>query len=382
MGILGKMNIFQQTRRSFFASLGLTITAGCLPLPMADPESLSPEPSSAPTADPFRQRLDRVLNDGFARRLTVADNAAWQVLHGILAFRRDFLLDTAEGRVPAVDYLLSDGRLTGWDPMIGDNHGTPPRRGVRFDVEAGSLSGQGHRDQWLAVMAVVGLPLETPCTFGGRDYQWRDVLSQALWDVPRNVEQEFSWTVAGVSYYLPSDFEWPARDGNRWSLAQLVQIEADASLQLAACGGTHRLTGLAKAVKKRRSEGNAISGVWQQAEELTLAAIEDFQHFQNGDGSFSSNYLGRRGWSPDLADVLRTTGHILEFIAIAGSDAVLQSDSLRGAATRLCQLFEATRMVELECGALYHALNGLLLYRQRMFPADPWRVPQDGRTTA
>ena len=38
------------------------------------------------------------------------------------------------------------------------------------------------------------------------------------------------------------------------------------------------------------------------------------------------------------------------------------------AATRLVTLLEQTSDIDVECGALYHAAHGLLLYRQRTCP--------------
>ena len=58
---------------------------------------------------------------------------------------------------------------------------------------------------------------------------------------------------------------------------------------------------------------------------------------------------------------------VLEFLSIAVSDEDLGRPWIRRAAARLCALFQKTRRVPLECGALYHAAHGLALYRERMF---------------
>ncbi len=377
-------------RRRFLAALAATASLGCLPVPdlgsLSQPDKGQPDnaqrdsknllPPQDNTAVPELQaRLDRVLDEGYHRRLTVKDNGAWQVLHGILAYRQDCLVESQGKLVPAIDYLLSGGSLTGWNPMKGDTLGANARRGLRFEVEAGTLSGQGHRDQWLAVLSQCGVTLKTPIVFNGTTYEIEDVLNQALWDVPRNLEEEYSWTINGVTAYRPTDFIWPARDGNRWSIEQLVDVETRASLQMAACGGTHRLVGLGKTLMRRRTEGNPITGVWAAADDRVNESLRDVQTFQNGDGSFSSNYFGRRGWSPDLADALRTTGHMLEFLAVVASDAELKTDWVQSAALRLCHILESNRVVDLECGALYHALNGMLVYRQRVFPDKLWVAP-------
>ena len=64
---------------------------------------------------------------------------------------------------------------------------------------------------------------------------------------------------------------------------------------------------------------------------------------------------------------LASAGHLLEFLAVAMDDAELQQPWVETAAARLCEIFEATKMVDLDCGACYHALNGLRVYRNRRF---------------
>lgn len=52
------------------------------------------------------------------------------------------------------------------------------------------------------------------------------------------------------------------------------------------------------------------------------------------------------------------------------------------AADALCRLFDETRSMDLECGALYHAAHGLILYRERLFgPMAPF-VPAAGGDAA
>lgn len=377
-------------RRSALAALATALAAGCLPVPEIaslshredeglSPNSPQPDPSSEPHAPPqsdpsatLRESLDRVIAEGLDRRLSVTENGAWQVLHGVLAYGRACQLEVDGERVSAVDYLLDGGSLAGWDPLPGDmlttaSANSPRRRGLRFDLQAGSRTGQGHPDQWLAILSQIDLPPETPLRVGDDRYTLEDVLRQSLWDVPRNLHGEYSWTLIAATAYRPTDFEWTARDGRTWSIDMLVDAEVHAGLVQAACGGTHRLGALAMALDRHRRRGGSTTGVWLAADRVIEQAIVDARQYQNADGAFSSAYLHRPGWSPDFSDVLRTTGHVLEFLAIAADDDILAAPWVETAAIRLCQVLEATEMVELECGALYHALNGAVLYRERRF---------------
>ena len=322
-------------------------------------------PGSTPTLSNTRQRVDRVLDSVLHQRALNADvHAAWQVLHGALAYGRDFPLTVQEKKVSAVDYLLDGGRLNGWQFTPGDrlDNGAV---GLRAVLQPGSSSGQGHADQWLAVLAQCGLPLEQKLTIQGSDYQLEDYLAQVQRDLPSNVEREWSWTVIALTRYLSTDAEWQARDGSTWSVEQLVEEETQQQLSTSACGGTHRLIGITMALDKRRSENAKIGPVWRTAEETIRYAVQRAREFQNGDGSFSTNYFQRSGISADTAQVLTTTGHTLEFLALALSPEELQQPWVLRAAHRLCEVLEETEELSLECGALYHAVHGLVIFRQK-----------------
>ena len=66
--------------------------------------------------------------------MTAKDHAAWQIVHGILAYGRNLPLDVNGKTVSALDYLLDGGQLRGWNFKPGDH-------GLEAIVEAGSKTG-------------------------------------------------------------------------------------------------------------------------------------------------------------------------------------------------------------------------------------------------
>ncbi len=336
--------------------------------PRAVPVDAAALAASAPSKDALKAELDDVLQFTYAdRELSLDQHAAWQILHGVLAYQGDFQVRRDGQLVSAVDHLLEGGRMNGWTmQVITQPDGT---RGLRAILESGSQTGQGHADQWLAVLAQCNLPLEQPILLGSESFTMHDFVSQVQWDVPRNFEREYSWTLIGLTHYLPTDSTWPATDGKTWSIEQLVQIEAEQELASSACGGTHRLIGLTMALERHLADGGQVTGAWALADEVIGRAINNAQRFQNTDGSFSTRYFEGPGVSLDLAQNLGTTGHILEFLALALSDEQLQQPWVRQAVANLTELFQTTRELPLECGALYHAAHGLVLYRQRVYGA-------------
>ncbi|MFM9194619.1 MAG: ADP-ribosylation factor-directed GTPase activating protein isoform b, partial [Planctomycetia bacterium] len=94
--------------------------------------------------------------------------------------------------------------------------------------------------------------------------------------------------------------------------------------------------------------------------------IDRARRFQQADGSFSIHSFERPGTSPDVFARLSATGHVFEVLALALDDERLAEPWVARAADRLTTLLEQTSDVDVECGALYHAIHGLLLYRGRV----------------
>src|SRR5688500_280606 len=71
--------------------------------------------------DELLKMLDDALDFTYEkRRLDVKDQAAWQIVHGALAFKRDFLVRADGKDVSAVDYVLADNPLGGWNLARGE----------------------------------------------------------------------------------------------------------------------------------------------------------------------------------------------------------------------------------------------------------------------
>jgi hypothetical protein len=344
----------------------LLLAAGCGGLPDEPPTAAVPDRAE------LCRRIDAVLaqaRDG--RRLDAAVNGAWQAVHGILAFGRELPL-AHDGQVsPAVDYLLGGGPITGWVLRPGSP-------GVVAVVEEGSTTGQGHPDQWLGYLSqcgvaksgpeiVDGLPLDTRLVVAGREFTLADLFAQARHDLRPG--QEASWTLMALAAYLPPDASWESGDGRRWTTEDVVRMEAESEIFGAACGGAHRLYGLAAAVMAYRathSEGPPPDSGWAVAEEVLADCIDRARRFQEPDGSFSVHLFERPAASPDVSATLSATGHVFEVLALVLDDESLAEPWIERAALRLVTLLERTSDLDLECGGLYHAVHGLALYQRRI----------------
>lgn len=320
-----------------------------------------------PPKEVLQKQLDDILDFTFQqRRLTLEQHAAWQILHGALVYQRDFLVYDQGQPVSAIDHLLAGRSMRGWN-LEPVSHGLSDQRGLRVIMDEGSKAGQGHADQWLAVLAQSGLPPTQTIVVDGNQYTIADLVRQVQWDLPRNLQQEYSWTLIGLTTYLPTDEKWTASDNQTWSVERLIRSETEQDLFDSACGGTHRLIGMAMAVNRHLDQEGKLTGAWKLADDRIQQAIQMAQDTQNPDGSFSTAFLSSRRSSLDLAENLGTTGHVLEFLVLAMSDEQLSEPWVKRAVARLTKIFELTKSVDLECGKLYHAAHGLALYRDRLY---------------
>lgn len=345
----------------------LLLLAGCAG-PGAEPQPETPAPGD------LCSRIDAVLRHAEDRRLLDASvQGAWQAVHGILAFGPAFPI-AHDGEVsPALDYLLGGGRITGWTLRPGDV-------GIVAIVDEGSTMGQGHPDQWLGYLSqcgvaegetglVGGLPPDTSIVVGGRSFTLADLLAQARHDIRPG--QECSWTLMALAAFLPPDATWEAGDGRRWTTEDVVRMEAESDIVGAACGGSHRLYGLAAAVaayRARHPDPPPPGSGWAAAEEVLADCLDRARRFQQPDGSFSVHFFERPGRSPDVFATLGATGHVFEVLPLVLDDESLSEPWVTRAAERLVTLLERTADLDVECGALYHAAHGLALYRRRLCP--------------
>ncbi|MGD9720762.1 MAG: ADP-ribosylation factor-directed GTPase activating protein isoform b [Pirellulales bacterium] len=349
--------------RSAFLFLGLALCCGALAVTSGcSREAPHVEATPLPTDEALRDRIDRALEfTQSGRHLNTKDQAAWQIVHGALAYGRDYQVYNTEGQlVPALDYLLQGGSLRGWTLRKGDH-------GLEAVLEAGSKTGQGHEDQWLGYLSQCGLSPDDDIVVDGQSYKVRDLITQAQWDIYDGMEA--TWTLMAFSTYLPPDAEWTAKDGSKWNIPRIVEMEAAQNLDDSACGGTHRMYGLTVARNVHRQQGGAATpgDAWDKAQQKIDDAVATARKFQQPDGSFSTNYFSRPATSPDIAARIGTTGHTLEFLTVALDDEQLKQPWVTRAAVSLLECLERTQKFDLECGALYHAAHGLELYRTRRF---------------
>lgn len=352
--------------------LALCLSTGCLPAPDKAPSDDMQASTATIPPDELREIVELTLDRNLRLRgLSQNRNAAWQVIHGAVAYGDKLLMDVEGKSELALPYLFQGGELAGWELREGDFIPGTGRKGIRVSVEEGSFTGQGHVDQFIGYLSQVNIPLETKIAAGGNEHTLEDWARQAQRDICQNPYQEYSWTLIALTNYFPTETQWEGTDGRQWTLEPFVEREASQDLTRSACGGMHRLMGLAHSVRYREKLGGRFEGGWLKAKQVVDGAIAKARAFQNSDGSFSTRYTDRPGNSADLSNCIGATGHTLEFLAYALPNEELKSPWMEKAVLRLCEMLHSAEPADLECGGGYHALAGLRLYADRRFPKAP-----------
>lgn len=312
-------------------------------------------------------RIDRAIQSTVDRVLDQKVNNAWQVVHGILAYGNDLQLTVDGQKTSALKYLFGGNPLNGWDLY-------PAEKGLDAELVPGSSAEQGHPDQWIGYLSQCGVKLDDPIsvTVQGekRTYKMRDMIERAKWKLYEGMEG--TWTLMAFAAYSTPDYlsidgTWQASDGKTWTMEKLVEMEANAGIEGAACGGAHRLYALAEAVKLYQKTGKPLTGGWAKAEKVVNDSMRAAHEFQNPDGGFSTNMFFRGGISADIDSRINSTGHVFEVLAYGLSDEDLKSEWFTRSAQFLCKKIEDSQSIPVSCGGLYHGAHGLILYRDRRF---------------
>lgn len=322
-----------------------------------EPKVLSPEVMA------MQPRIRRVLDYYYKTQpVDTTRNDVWEAMHGFLPWGVDAQARTSEYRQPV--------NAIGW---ICWNK--PCRGNQLFEIKNGKLAArqgprvQGHHGQFLAMLAQSYVGPSYEIKVNGQTFTVQDLIEfEKETCVPRS---ELTFKLMALSYYLPADATWKSRDGQTWDLERLLREEITQKVVGAACGGTHRLTGIAFAVAARKKAGLPMDGAWAKAEDY----INDYHKYtfqiQNPDGSFSTEWFEGRGMDQDVDRRLQTTGHILEFLIYSLPPEKLTSPEVVRAVNYLTSILERNPRRQWSIGPKGHALHALVLYDQLVFGTKP-----------
>ena len=364
------------TMRLFSTCLRFAVVASVLALgltsPVAAQQSATNSDSAKVASDPFLVEVEQAIEMSARRRLDADVHTPWQIMHGVLSFGNEFKVRKNGKEVSAVEWMSTGPSYRG-DPWFEK---TP--FGGRAHTYTKPYAFEGHPNQFLAVLSHGGVPMDQTFKTADGSITIADMVRHAQADV--NDREEITWTLWALSHYLGTDVQWKNRTGEAWSIERLVRIQARESTSEASCGGTHGLFALARTRNIHRSSGKPMRGVWLEADQTLQRYIQSARALQNRDGSFSNSYFTGRANTNDFIQRCTTSGHTLEFLMMALSDEGLKQEWVRRGIASVARGLNQHRNEPIDCGPLYHAVSGLVVYRDRVKPKVPAQVADAGNT--
>ena len=325
----------------------------------------SPKKPAAPVVpkivDPLDKLVDEAIEVSHRRMLSTEVHTPWQIAHGILALRWEYTIYQNKKRIRAIDWVSTGPNFRNRPWFITTEHGG---KGHPFTEP---YAFEGHPNQFLAFYAMAGLPLDHKFKAGKKTITISSMIRNAKAEV--NTDEEITWTLWALSRYLPWNTEWVSNRGEQWSMETLVRVQMQSEPTKSACGGTHGLFALASSVNNYAKDQKQLRGTWLEASMRVRQYIEYARSMQNQDGSFSANYFEGPEYASDVNKRVSTTGHTLEFIMEGLPQKRLNEPWVRSAVSRIAKDLIDYKKQPLEPGGMYHAIDSLMIYRERTRPA-------------
>lgn len=185
--------------------------------------------------------------------------------------------------------------------------------------------GESHRDQALATLGSLGLPLSQPLVLPDGVLSLHDVLIDSVMTFDIH-HRELEWTVRAYLSFVDSfgpDFEWTNRFGERFDFTDVAYELMERPLYDASCGGTHCLGAIVAIWAASRQYDELVSARCEsQLREYITSWVDAISQSQCLDGSWNADWyssklrMPERVWSApsDSQSRLLVTGHIAEFL--------------------------------------------------------------------
>ena len=138
------------------ATTPAAVTAAATPAAtaLAAAKPAAGNPAAAPAvADPLLQQVEVAIDVSGRRHLDARAHTPWQIIHGVLAYRRDFTLMDGGRKINAIDYLSGGAKYQGtpwFEATEWGGRGQPFTKPYLFE---------GHPNQVLGYLSLANLPL-------------------------------------------------------------------------------------------------------------------------------------------------------------------------------------------------------------------------------
>ena len=351
------------TPRALFANPATTKVEQKTAEPLVPQPAAAPAPVVAEPIDPLLKLANEAVEVSSRRFLTADMHTPWQVIHGLLAYRQDFQLKLKDSdkKINALEWASSGVTFRGESLF----QKTP--YGGRAHPYSQMYWFEGHPTQFMGYLTMCRLPASHEFkTSSGEVITVQDIINNAKMEVTRSPDVEMTWTLWALAHYLEPTAQWINKNGEPWSMEELVRVELRNTIYDAPCGGTHSLFAIAYARNAHLQSRQPLRGVWLEADQKVQRFIAEAKALQNSDGSFSKYYFKGRDFSNDFNTRITGSGHMIEWLMVALPQSRLSEPWIQNGIRCVAQDLINNRQQNAECGPLYHAVDGLQIYRERM----------------
>lgn len=319
------------------------------------------------TNDPLVKLCQETVEVTSRRMLSTDQHTPWQMIHAILGLRNDFQLMHNGAPINGLDWIA--------EGQVFDNEFwfEKTRYGGRAHPYSRPYAFEGHANQTLALLSMSRVPKDREFGTATGTVTMGEMIKHAQMSV--SSKDEPTWTLWALSRYLPPNARWRNKDGEMWSIERLVALQLDKLKVLRGnpCGGTHGLFALAHArnvymATNKIKDVRRLRGVWAQANSRINEFINYTYRLRNSDGSLGHDYFRSRQQKTDFNKRMASVGHTLEFLMISLSERQLKDRWVRQAIEHAARDLMNNRKAYVKCSPLYHTVNAINIYLDRVNP--------------
>ncbi len=315
--------------------------------------------------DPLANLVDQAIDLSSRRTLSTDVHTPWQIMHALLGMRQQFQINDRGQKVNALEWVSAGPKFEGEDWF------QVTEWGGRAHPYSKPYAFEGHANQSLAILSMLGLPATHELRAGEKTITIADMINHAKMEI--NDKEEVTWSLWSLSRYLSPDATWENKDGEVWSIERMAELQLkrlqSKPMMQSPCGGTHAMFALAHARNVRLQNRLPIRGVWLQSEQQIQKCIQLARVQQQQNGQFSTKFFDGKATEEDFDKRIASSGHVLEFLMIALPQRQLDDSWVRRGIEATARDIIANRQEYVKCAPLYHAINGFRIYLDRTQPA-------------
>ncbi|MGD0516068.1 MAG: hypothetical protein ABSA26_00910 [Thermoguttaceae bacterium] len=240
---------------------------------------------------------------------------------------------------------------------------------------------QSRPSQLLAALALARVPAAYPMQVGDTTRTVADLVESEKLSCRSGADM--SLKLVGLAYYVDAP-TWKNDLDEEWSLEKIIKEELAQPTLTPGGPGLDRLLGLSYAVYRNGKRNLPVEGQYARVKKY----VDEYKNFafgiQNSDGSWGY-FLSGRGANRDDASALRSSGYVLEWLALSLPEDRLDDPGMAAGMSYLINALNAQRYLNnlpvlstREIAGAMRALHALAIYDERLFrPSDSEQQPAE-----